>query len=174
VPVDKYGAIWQSIDLPSLDCNEGLVLSFWYHIIGWDYGWWSDLYQSWVDTFEVTVRDVNGAELALVLRDGNREWIDDQYDHLYDVGWRHATVDLTPWAGQRVRIDLRVWNRIDDYGPTWVYVDDLRLSPEPGRRICVPLIYNPPGGSSSGMTSNGPGEEWSDWPNLVKGDKPLR
>ena len=145
VPVDTYGSIWQSIQLPQVACDSGLLLSFWYDIVGYDavhpaHGVWSD-------PFEVFIRDSSGTELAQVVYDGNSEWIDLYY--VYDVGWKHRIVDLTQWAGQQIRIEFRMSNLFDQYFPTWAYVDDVRLFPSPGRLLHLPLVT----GSAVGVSS---------------------
>jgi hypothetical protein len=143
VITDATGAIYQPIDLPELNglngLNQGLVLSFWYRILTYDVGW-SAIFDAWIDTFEVHIRDINGRELALLLRDGRSGSVNPDDLVLYDLGWKQFSVDLSPWAGQRVQIAFEVWNRLDKWYPTWVYVDDISL--QPGRRVFVyqPLI----------------------------------
>jgi hypothetical protein len=155
VPIDAFASFYQSVQLPPLECgrNQGLTLSFWYHIFTYDKAWSvisdndtpcdpSDDIWGWFDTFEVHILDREGRELAEVLRDGYFG------SHVpgteYDLRWRYYNVDLTPWAGQQIRIEFKVWNRVDRFYPTWVFVDELKLLPSASHnhRISVPLILN--------------------------------
>ena len=89
------------------------------------------------------MRSIGGAELGSWLPDGNLTdsdlW---EPDRLYDSGWRQEIIDLTPWAGQLVQLDFRVWSLVDEQWPTWAYVDDVKLLPKPGRILHVPLIWD--------------------------------
>ncbi len=146
VPVNAYASFYQSIQLPPLECgrNQGLMLSFWYRILTYDNAWGklpNNTY-GWLDTFEVRILDRDGRELAEVLRDGH--FGEHAANTLYDLGWRHYRVDLTPWAGQQIRVEFKVWNRVDKWYPTWVYVDDVKLLPSASQNynLAVPLIMN--------------------------------
>lgn len=145
VPMDAYASIYQAIQLPPGDCDEGLTLFFRYHILTYDVVYsYND--QKWYDSFEVYVRDRDGNELARLLLDGYRG--PHTPGTLYDLGWKHFSADLAPWAGQQIRVEFKVFNRNDSWYPTWVYVDGVQLLPSPGRAIDIPLLHR--GGSSGG------------------------
>jgi hypothetical protein len=149
LPINAYSGVNQTINLPALDDSEGLVLSFWYRIQTYDVAWGKDEADGqykFFDPFRVYVRSTAGAELAGWLPAGNLtdpdKWNQDQ---LYDSGWWHQVIDLTPWAGQLVQLDFRIWSLVDPQYPSWAFVDDVKLLPKPGRFLQVPLVfdYNP-------------------------------
>jgi hypothetical protein len=144
VPVDASGFIWQSVTLPPLDCDQGLVLAFWYQIEGYDA---MEAYESGIkrlfDSFDVHIRDMNGNPLRMVLRDGSPFVPPKENPPLRNLGWRQALIDLTPWAGQRVQIRFEMWNRRDPWLPTWVYIDDVRLLAATNRTMALPLVMRP-------------------------------
>jgi hypothetical protein len=150
VPKDAYASFYQPIQLPALECTQpqGLVLSFWYHMLSYDLGIRpSD--GKLFDTLEVWVLDREGTPLAQIplLRDGNQNpAVDPYHPVLYDLGWKSFAGDLTPWAGQQIRIEFRVWNRNDVWLPTWAYVDDVRLLPAQGRIVYLPVSFKASGG----------------------------
>ena len=142
--IDVYGSVSQPVALPALDDSEPLVLAFWYRVQTYDTAWGLDEADStmkFFDPFKVYVRDVQGTELASWLPSGNLTdndlW---EPNVLYDSGWRYQLVDLSPWAGQLVQLDFRIWNGVDDGWPSWAYVDDVHLMPAAGRSIYIPLI----------------------------------
>ena len=165
-PIDAYGGLSQPIALPALDDSEGLILSFWYRIQTYDLAWGLDTADGqykFFDPFRMYVRNIGGAELGSWLPDGNLTdsdlW---EPDRLYDSGWRQEIIDLTPWAGQLVQFDFRVWSLVDEQWPTWAYVDDVKLLPKPGRIQHVPLIcdydssYVPPAPAGLGAQIESP------------------
>ncbi|NLG29358.1 MAG: hypothetical protein GX557_15720, partial [Chloroflexi bacterium] len=154
VTPNGFGAISTStpLQLPAATCDSGLVLSFWYRIQSWDTAWGLDVddgKEKWFDPFWVYVRrgDNPSDILGSFLPEGNltdrSQWVPEV---LYDSGWRRYSVDLTPWAGQFVWIDFRVWNFVDDQLPTWVFIDDVKLLPTEGRVVPLPLIFRKVGG----------------------------
>ena len=102
----------------------------------------SDDIWGWFDTFEVHILDREGRELAEVLRDGY--FGPHTPNTLYDLWCRYYSVDLTPWAGQQIRVEFKVWNRVDRWYPTWVFVDEVKLLPSASHnhRISIPLVLN--------------------------------
>jgi hypothetical protein len=154
---DAYGSLSQSIQLPTVACDEGLLLTFRYRIRTWDTAWGKDSQdQNKIkpfDPFVVHIRDINGNELMNMWPAGNRvdwtSWAKCEENYLYDSGWRVETIDLTPWAGRRIWIDFRQWNLVDNNYPSWTFVDDVHLVPTSGRLVRLPLIYRPHGGSAS-------------------------
>ena len=171
MPIDSYASLYQSIQLPSLDCDIGLVLSFWYRILSYDVSWGLDVADNtykWFDPFEVTIRNINGHELASFMP---VVWYDWERCVLWDSEWRPFSLDLTPWAGQTIRIDFRVWNRVDQDWPTWAFVDDVKLTPALGRVLRLPLVYrrtlgvtSPAGASQPATSPEEQVERRSDWP----------
>ena len=165
VPVDTYASVRQKVQLPPLDCSEGLLLSFWYQLQSYDVAWGLDVadgQMKWFDPFWIHVKDLDGRALATFLPDGNLTdnelW---EPQRLWDPGWKHYGVDLTPWAGQQVWIEFAVWNKVDEQWPTWVYIDDVSLLPGPGRVARLPLIVldAPPAtlGAPAGLRGERPG-----------------
>ncbi|MBC7234520.1 MAG: fibronectin type III domain-containing protein [Chloroflexi bacterium] len=151
VPVNAYGSIRQSITLPSLDCDQGLLLTFWYKIEGYDAAWGliqgantpedpSDDVEGIIDTFDVYIRDANGRLLAIILRDGNYEQKPAPPYPIISLPWKYAMIDLTPWAGRTIQIDFQVWNRNDEWYPTWAYIENVRLLPTARRIMSLPLV----------------------------------
>lgn len=138
VPADAWACFWQPIQLPDLNCGRKLTLSFWYHIITYDQAWGENT-QRWYDTFEVWIYNANNEPLRQVFLDGyfGRHVPGERYD----LGWKYAAIDLSPWAGQSIRIRFVVWNRHDTEYPTWVYVDDVKLLPS--WTVHLPMIRKP-------------------------------
>jgi hypothetical protein len=189
VPIDAFTKFYQLIQLPAMECgrNQGLMLSFWYHILTYDKAWGKvsdngtpddrtdDIY-GWLDTFEVHILDRDGRELAEVLRDGY--FGDHDPGTLYNLGWRYYAVNLAPWAGQQVRIEFRVWNRVDKWYPTWVYVDDVKLLPSltHNHTVYLPVTYrNRAGGAHAALPSPATGRLIPpDGSAYNRGDRPPR
>jgi len=148
VPADAYASFYQTIQLPPLECdrNQGLTLSFWYHILTYDKAWGKlpNGTYGWIDTFEVHILDRDGRELAEVLRDGYFGPQDPNNIKLFDLGWRYRGIDLTPWAGRQIRVEFKVWNRADRWYPTWVYVEDVKLLPSASHyhSASLPVVLN--------------------------------
>ena len=173
VPVGGYASCSQLVTLPSMDCDYGLALSFWYRIQSYDVAWGKDAEdgtEKWFDPFKVYIRDGDdfGKELASFLPNGNfKDYENWEAYRLYDSGWRYCIRDLSSWAGQRIWIDFRAWNLVDQDWPTWVFLDDIKLQPAYGRvptspSAFIPLIqrdYNAGGGAVSGGVAQERAEE---------------
>ena len=177
VPVGSYASLSQLITLPSLQCDYPLILSFWYRIQSYDVAWGIDAedgIEKWFDPFKVYIRDGDDfdLELASFVPSGNftdyEEW--EAYE-IYDSGWRACIVNLTSWAGDRIWIDFRLWNLVDQDWPTWAFVDGVKLQPVPGRIPTSPSAFLPlacrdrhgAGGVASGGLAQeraGGGEIW--------------
>mgnify|MGYP005840088761 FL=1 len=144
VPINAYAAVSQQITLPEMQ-GRGLTLSFWYRLQSYDMAWAVDVadgQEKWFDPFFVHIRDARGGELATFLPDGNLMDPDlwEEFK-LWDPGWLYYSVDLTPWAGQTIQIEFRVWNQVDEQWATWVYIDDVALHlPGPQCGQFVPLV----------------------------------
>jgi hypothetical protein len=152
LPANSYASLAQVIQPPSVECDLPLRLSYRYRIKTYDVAWgktfpdgFPDGILDWIDPFELFIRDINGNELARFVPAGNRtnyndwDFCDNPAQSFYDSGWRTDSIDLSPWANQRIWIDFRVRNGLDPYWPTWVYVDEVKLSPAAGHSVSVPL-----------------------------------
>lgn len=122
VPVSS-ATISQTLRVPDLNQAPRPTLSFWYRVFTYDV-MYSNWLKRYVDTFDVTLHDVSGAQLALLLRDGNPT---QTYGELYDSGWKRALIDLTPYAGLTVQLVFSNHNRHDNLFNTWSYLDDVQV-----------------------------------------------
>lgn len=122
VPVSS-ATISQTLRVPDLNQVQRPTLSFWYRVCTYDV-MYSEWLKRYVDTFDVTLHDTSGRQLALLLRDGNPT---QAYGVLYDSGWKRALIDLTPYAGQTVQLVFSNHNRHDNLFNTWSYVDDVQV-----------------------------------------------
>jgi len=129
VPVGA-AVISQTVVVPGPDDMVAPALTFWYRIFTYDV-FWSERYQRFYDTFEVSIHSSEGVTLALVLRDGNDAGPDPQfgvdYGVLKDLGWRYAAIDLTPYAGQAIQIVFANHNRWDQRFNTWTLLDEVQI-----------------------------------------------
>ena len=115
------------------------MLVFWYRVFSYDV-MYSQRLQRYVDTFDVTLLDTAGQEIALLLRDGNPTNV---YGALYDTGWKRAFIDLSPYAGQTVQLVLANYNRYDNLFNTWSYADDIQVRDWYGSyRTYLPALSN--------------------------------
>jgi len=132
--------IKQTITIPSRDVIDAPALTLWYHIWTYDIVWSSWLTKT-VDSFEVRLTDQQGISLTLAIQDGN--WYTETvywYNELMDLGWKHGTVDLRPYAGQTVVVELSNWNRHDHNFNTWTCVDAVRIVNMGGSTVHLPLV----------------------------------
>ncbi|MGQ9457745.1 MAG: OmpL47-type beta-barrel domain-containing protein [Anaerolineae bacterium] len=119
--------IKQAIAVPSADLVSAPTLTLWYHIWTYDVVW-SERFQKYYDSFEVLLTDPSGITLTLALQDGNRDpSLVGPGMPVVDLGWRRATVDLRPYAGQTIVVELSNWNRQDHFFNTWTCVDEVRV-----------------------------------------------
>ncbi len=138
VPVGS-ATISQTLRVPDLSQARRPVLILWYRVFSYDV-MYSQRLQRYVDTFDVTLLDTAGQEVALLLRDGNPT---NDYGALYDTGWKRAFIDLGPYAGQTVQLVLANYNRYDNLFNTWSYVDDIQVRDWYGSyRTYLPLLSN--------------------------------
>jgi hypothetical protein len=140
VPVGA-AIISQTITVPALADVPQPRLSFWYRVLTYDV-MYSNTYQRYYDTFDVTIRDVQAMTATLVLRDGNPT---QNYGSLYDTGWRRAMIDLRPYAGRSIVIAFANWNREDNRFNTYTYLDDVRVLNWPAARRFLPLAFSATG-----------------------------
>jgi hypothetical protein len=141
VAPNSYASLYQIIQLPTAECDHGLMLTFWANMKSWDIAW-SDAQKSWYDTLDVLVSQADGSQSSVVLRYGrfNLKSIDPPPHIFWQSGWVRLSADLTQWAGQRVRIEFRLYNRVDGFLPSWAFIDDVQLVPAPGRTLNLPLV----------------------------------
>ncbi len=140
VPVGA-AVISQTVTVPAATMGGQPRLSLWYRILTYDV-MFSERYQRYYDTFEVTV--VDGGQEYLVLRDGNPT---QNYGQLMDLGWKFAVINLDRFVGRTVTIRLSNHNRWDNRFNTWTFVDDVQVrSWASGPRLHLPLVNG--GGAS--------------------------
>jgi len=129
VPVGA-AIISQTVAVPGPNDMARPSLTLWYRVFTYDL-LWSERFQEFYDTFDVTIHSSEGISLALALRDGNDAGPDPQlgvdYGVLKDLGWRYAAIDLTPYAGQTIQIVFANHNRWDQHFNTWTLVDDVQI-----------------------------------------------
>lgn len=114
----RRGDSWasQRIRVPNTGTPQ---LTLWYRILTWDRNLPLD---DRFDRFEVWIDD------QLVLRDANRS---DAYGcnrPPIDLGWKMFSMDLSPYRGQWVTLNLTniVWP--DEAYNTWTYIDDIAIN----------------------------------------------
>jgi hypothetical protein len=129
VPVGA-AIISQTVAVPGPNDMARPSLTLWYRVFTYDL-LWSERFQKFYDTFEVTIHSSEGISLALALRDGNDAGPDPQlgvdYGVLKDLGWCYEAIDLTPYAGQTIQIVFANHNRWDQHFNTWTLVDDVQI-----------------------------------------------
>jgi hypothetical protein len=139
VPVGS-ATISQTITVPGVSEVARPTLAFWYRVFSYDV-LYSQRLQTYVDALEVSIFDPVRQSSALLLRDGNNTNV---YGSLYDSGWRFATLNLRPYAGQTVQLIFSNYNRVDNLFNTWSFVDNIQVQDWPyNERRYLPLI---PGG----------------------------
>lgn len=150
VPANAFGAISQTLVVPSLMDMPAPVLLLWYHIYTYDvvYGCSSDQSGRLFDSFDVSIYDTEGNLLGVALRDGNYDcagYLSYKAQHgaypLTEIQ-RARAVDLAPYAGRTIVVELRNFNRSDEFNNTYTYVDAVRIINEPIRtyRVNLPVI----------------------------------
>ncbi|RKY43971.1 MAG: hypothetical protein DRP81_06240 [Candidatus Omnitrophota bacterium] len=110
-----YNFIYQDVELPA---GVGKTLKFSYNIQEYDTAVWS-----WFDVF---IKDpTTGSNLATVLYHAGKPGYD--YGVYWNGGWHDVTFDLTPWAGQTIRLWFGV--RQDGWGDQIaVWIDNVSIS----------------------------------------------
>ncbi|MEZ4767851.1 MAG: hypothetical protein R2844_05425 [Caldilineales bacterium] len=114
----------------------------------------------WVDSFDVSATRLGATEPDLLLRDGNSLPQFPEPIEFRDLGWKLATFDLSPYAGQVITLDFASHNRLDNRFNTWTDVTGIRIRGE-ARRIFMPL-------ANVGSPAQPP-EEVVCWPNGAHG-----
>ncbi len=96
--------------------SGGGNLTFWFRVESWD--------SSYFDYLVVTIRDLAGNTLDTILVYNPN--VGYSYGTFADSGWWIATdYDLTPYAGQTIRVNFTVHTYSDDWYKTWAYIDNL-------------------------------------------------
>ncbi|NOZ05241.1 MAG: hypothetical protein GXP41_02660 [Chloroflexi bacterium] len=156
VPPNTSAFIYQEIQVPLITDLPVPLLSFWYRVYTYDVVYGCPPGQTdpqnpnrckvdpdfLYDSFDVRVEG-DGFD-NLVFRGGNFDR--SKVGTLVDTGWQHATIDLSPYAGQTIRVRFANWNRPDSYYNTWTYLDDAWVV-SPGRaafQFYLPIIMREP------------------------------
>lgn len=159
VPTDTMASLAQVVTIPPLADVPAPALTLWYRIKTYDVLWGCDRPDWLYDSLDITVRDVSGALLDLVLRDGNSDcqtYTTTVEAHgvppLTDIQATRV-VSLTAFAGRTVVIEMHVANRLDWFYNTWAYVDDVRVVNQPltfffGTYLPIIVVERTPGQAS--------------------------
>ena len=153
VPTDTQASIAQIIVVPSLIDMPAPALMLWYHIFTYDVVWGCTHPDQLYDSFDVSIRDVSGTVLGLPLREGNYD-CETYTNYYYAHGLTPTltqivnlrTIDLSPYAGRKIMIEMHNANRQTwDYN-TYTYVDDIHVVNQPvyPYRINLPVIISEP------------------------------
>jgi hypothetical protein len=98
-------SFYQQITVPA----AGGTLSYW---------WWGGTTDSIaIDSQDAYVTNTSNTILATI-----------SHTAAATGGWVHKTFDMTPFAGQTVRIKFLVHQSLDTLFPTWMYVDDVQVT----------------------------------------------
>ena len=152
VPIGS-ATISQTVRVPDVSEVQRPTLIFWYRVLTYDVLYSKICADGLCDSFDVTLHDAAGQQ-QLLLRDGNPTQV---YRELYDTGWKRASVDLRPYAGQIVRLEFSNWNRNDNLFNTWSYVDDIRVLDWPPYSTYLALVAGGSGGVAAAAAGE-PGE----------------
>lgn len=146
VPTNTLASISQAIVVPPLVEMPAPALSLWYRMQTYDVVWGCSSPDELYDSFDVTLRDTRGRELAMPVRDGNYncheyQTFPDWAKPLVDIT-AQKFIDLSPYAGQTIVVEMHNANRRDWNYNTWTYVDDVRLVNQPmwSHRLYLPTI----------------------------------
>lgn len=121
VPIG-YGGLSQHLVMPATTAGQVVKLYFNYRIVSNDRN--RDLTDNY-DSFDVLI---NGTR---IFRDANTQDFNYCAVAPYNLGWKSHSIVLTAPAGSIVPIDFRVYNRLDQFYNTYVYLDDVRVVIEP-------------------------------------------
>ncbi len=116
-------ALSQDVTLPA---GTSITLRFWWHMTT------QETNHPW-DTLDVTITPVSGGTPVLLRRitDGDTQGV-----------WQQAILDLTPRAGQSVRLAFRA--QTDSDRPTDFYLDDISVETCPGTVTATPTLTATP------------------------------
>ena len=130
--------VCQTLAIPSAEGMPAPMLHFRYRIRTYDV-LVGPTTGRFYDSFNVGLGPPGGIEPTWVFTDGNRTG---NYGTLMDLGWRDGVVDLSPYAGQTIKICLANVTRVDPGWNTWTVVDDVRII-NLERRLWLPLVTRP-------------------------------
>jgi len=148
VPVGS-GRIWQTFSVPRSDNPEIII---WYRIYTHDVVWGAHT-SKYYDSFEIYIKDVDWSEAnnpdpgdtwrktrcrdslgvpdannsGLVFCDGN-DFNPSNEGPAKDLDWRSVTLNLKEFEGQNITLYLAIFNRVDGWYNTWIYIDDIQLT----------------------------------------------
>lgn len=147
---DTWSAVSQAITVPSLADVARPRLEVWYRVQTYDQvSTASPIWNiecpvtppppfRWADSFDVTATRAGAASADLLLRDGNSLSQFPEPIEFRDLGWKLATFDLTPYAGQTITLNFSSHNRLDNRFNTWTDITDIRVRGEQ-RKLFLPL-----------------------------------
>jgi hypothetical protein len=150
---DSWSGISQQLTVPSLADVPEPTLEFWYRLQTYDQiSTTSPIWNircpidppppfRWVDSFDVSVQAAGSAEPSILLRDGNRAAQFPEPIEFRDTKWQRAEIDLTPYAGQTITLELSAHNRLDSRFNTWTDVYGMRVRGEL-RKAFLPLVFS--------------------------------
>ncbi|HSN74777.1 MAG TPA: hypothetical protein VL334_06745 [Anaerolineae bacterium] len=148
---DSWSGISQQLVVPSLVDVPQPTLEFWYRMQTYDQITTTSPVWNircpidppppfrWVDSFDVSIQVAGSAEPEVVLRTGNSEAQFPEPIEFRDTKWQRAEIDLTPYAGQTITLELSAHNRLDSRFNTWTDVYGMRVRGEL-RKTFLPLI----------------------------------
>jgi hypothetical protein len=139
VPTDTLAMLSQNVAIPALADMPSPALSLWHRMKTYDVLWGCSYPDRLYDSLDITIRDVASGVEALVVRQGNRDcvaynaYLDEHgIPPLTDIQ-AISVVDLTPFAGRTVVIEMSVANRRDWSFNTWAYIDAVQVINQPVR-----------------------------------------
>ncbi len=153
VPPDSMASISQTIVVPSLLDLPAPALKLWYRIQTYDYVWNDYTLGCWhsgllIDSFDVNIQMQSQQTPSLLLRDGNMDC--ETFNAYLDLHGippltdivAEKMLDLTPYAGQTVTIEMHNANRQDWFRNTWTFVDSVQVVNQPVRvyKVFLPLV----------------------------------
>ena len=136
---DTWSGVSQTIAVPRLEVVAEPTLEVWYRVRTYDQitttsTIWNQLCPinppppfRLVDSFDVTAQPTGVVQPDVLLRDGNRLPQFPVPIEQRDLGWKLATIDMTPYAGRTVTLDFSSHNRLDNRFNTWTDVTGIRL-----------------------------------------------
>ena len=136
---DTWSGVSQTVAVPRLDALADPTLEVWYRIRTYDQitttsTIWNQLCPinpappfRLVNSFDVTAQTSGVPQPDVLLRDGNRLPQFPVPIEQRDLGWKLATIDMTPYAGRTVTLDFSSHNRLDNRFNTWTDVTGIRL-----------------------------------------------
>jgi len=148
---DTWSGVSQTVAVPRLDALADPTLEVWYRIRTYDQitttsTIWNQLCPvnptppfRLVDSFDVTAQASGVAQADVLLRDGNRLPQFPVPIEQRDLGWKLATIDMTPYAGRTVTLGFSSHNRLDNRFNTWTDVTGIRLRGSQ-HKIFLPLV----------------------------------